>query len=48
MVSQSFTFFFTSDLHLATDRSQQVSWSAPKSSSTASQPLTWVAPGHKR
>lgn len=44
MQSQSFTFFFTADLHLATDRSQQATWSHPKSSSTAPQALAWVAP----
>jgi hypothetical protein len=29
MPSQSFTFFFTADLHRATDRSQAPIWSQP-------------------
>jgi len=44
MASQSFTFFFTADLHRATDRSQQATWSAPKVSSSAPvQSFGWVA-----
>ncbi len=45
MASQSFTFFFTVDVHRATDHSQSPTWSSPKSSSsTPPQPLAWVAP----
>lgn len=43
MATQSFTFFFTVDAHRATDHSQSPTWSLPKSSSTAPQPLAWVA-----
>lgn len=45
MQSQSFTFFFTADVHRATDHSQQPTWSLPKSSSSVGpQPMAWVAP----
>lgn len=44
MQSQSFTFFFTPDLHRASDHSQSPTWSRPKLSSSAPpQALAWVA-----
>jgi hypothetical protein len=49
MSSQSFTFFFTTDLHRATDRSQQTSWSsAPTSSSAPVATCGWAKPAAAR
>ncbi len=46
MASQSFTFFFTSDLHRATDHSQAQVWvPAPLAlSSTGPQGISWAKP----
>ncbi len=45
MASQSFTFFFTVDLHRATDRSQEATWVPLTAlSSTNAQGISWVKP----
>lgn len=43
MATQSFTFFFTTDAHRATDRSQEPTWvSAKPSSSAPVKTIGWV------
>ncbi|MFZ5443255.1 MAG: hypothetical protein ACOZQL_24825 [Myxococcota bacterium] len=42
MATQSFTFFFMTDAQRATDRSQEVTWSNAKPSSSAPVQYGWV------
>ena len=42
MASQSFTFFFTTDAHRATDRSQAPVWTASPQSCSAPVQVGWV------
>lgn len=42
MASQTFTFFFTTDPHRATDRSLPATWSTPPVTSSEQRPFAWV------
>lgn len=44
MASQSFTFFFTTDVHRATDKSQADTWTAPAQSCSGPVQVRWVNP----
>ncbi len=44
MATQSFTFFFMTDAHRATDRSQSQLWSPVAATSTNAQGISWVKP----
>lgn len=48
MPSQSFTFFFTTDVHRATDRSQEQTWVKPPTSVSAQVTWGWAKPAAAR